>query len=480
MNISLFAAAIFSLFAFGAAITLLSRFKNWRFGFFAAATAVLAAVLMGRFSATLLSADWEWRISKDSTEVASVALSVLVIFAVFFLERIIGQQSAEDRDLRLPQYTVERAAISAFWVGQDGKILYANAWSCQCLGYSRSDLLSKRIFDVDGSFTADVWSGYWEHLQEAGSITYESSYARASGEPFAVDVTANFLEFEGNKYCCMFARDITERKRAEAELVTAKEQAEAANMAKSEFLANVSHELRTPLNAIIGFSEVLTLQSFGPIGSERYLSYASDIHHSGNHLLGIINNILDLSKAEAGEMSLHEQEVDLRNILLECSRMFDDGSSKPGVSLSFDVPDHPLSLCGDRRLISQVIINLVSNAIKFTGQDGSVTVRAGEHENSGYFVEVKDNGIGISSENLENIMQPFFQVEDAFSRHYQGTGLGLPLARKIIELHGGEMAIESKLEEGTTVCVLFPAIRKAADRAQLTVGETDIASSPTG
>ena len=483
MNVSLFASTVISLFAFGGALLLMTRYRNWRFGFFAAATAAIAALLVGRHTADLFTAEWEWTFSGSGKEISGVALSALVLFAVVFLERIINRQREAEQAFKLPRHSMERAAIAAFWVGKDGRIVDVNEWACESLDYDKKDLIDRPIGDIDTALSRVVWPAHWNNIRDNRSLAYEAQYRTHRGESLSVDVTANYIELDGKEYCATFARDITERKQAETELRAAKDQAEAANQAKSEFLANMSHELRTPLNAIIGFSEVLSLETFGPLGSNRYRAYANDIHQSGVHLLGIINGILDLSKAESGKLTLDEQDVEVVDILQRCERLFREEASKEDISIAIETIGSEPRLRADPRLVTQVVINLLSNAVKFTDRGGGVKVTTGQDDDGGCFVEVRDNGIGIADTDLSRIMQPFVQVENVFSRKHEGTGLGLPLVKKIMELHGGTTAVDSELGGGTTVTIRFPndrTLRTAATEQPSSFEAPSVAVGETG
>ena len=218
MNVSLFASTAFSLFAFGAAVILLLRYRSWRFGFFAAATAVVAALLLGRHSATFLNDQWVWTLSSGRSDVGGVALSALAMIAVVFLERLINRQLKMEQALELPRYSVDRAAILAFWIGKDGRIVDANEWACECLGYEKPTLLTRTAHDIDKSLGSASWRVHWEKLKSSRSLSYEAKYRTLAGPLFSVDVTATYFEFDGDEYCVAFAQDITERKRQEQAL----------------------------------------------------------------------------------------------------------------------------------------------------------------------------------------------------------------------------------------------------------------------
>jgi two-component system cell cycle sensor histidine kinase PleC len=240
------------------------------------------------------------------------------------------------------------------------------------------------------------------------------------------------------------------------------ERAEAANRAKSEFLANMSHELRTPLNAIIGFSELMQSGLFGPLGSQRYEEYVRDIHGSGNYLLGVINDILDMSKIEAGRFSIDREEIDLGPLVHETVRVISLQAADKSITVDTSIADS-MTLNGDRRAIKQIALNLLSNAVKFTGNGGKVSVRA-KKTSGAVILTIEDNGCGIAPDALKKLGKPFEQVENQFSKSHAGSGLGLAISRSLAQLHGGALKIRSTHGVGTIVSVRIP-VRKAARRA---------------
>ena len=243
----------------------------------------------------------------------------------------------------------------------------------------------------------------------------------------------------------------------EQHLRVAKEGAEAANRAKSEFLANMSHELRTPLNAIIGFSEMIKVEMFGPV-AERYRGYAADVYDSGSHLLGLINEILDLSKLEAGQFELYEEDVDLPGTVEACLHLVEPQAQKSKIRISAALDPAVRLIRADDRRIRQILINLLSNAVKFTPDGGKIRVSSFLKDGR-LAIEVSDTGIGVAAEDMAKVMTSFGQVESKVSRKYEGSGLGLPLAKHLVELHGGTMTLESQVDVGTTVTVMLPSNR---------------------
>jgi len=263
----------------------------------------------------------------------------------------------------------------------------------------------------------------------------------------------------------IFLSDFTLIKEREESLKRAKREAEAANASKSRFLANMSHELRTPLNAIIGFSEIISGEIFGALGNVRYLDYSRDILRSGRHLLAVINSVLDLSKSESGKMQLDAQPVDMAEVLCDCVAMMREQCAAAG--LCFTVAEIPaLPLVGDAAKLRQIFLNLLSNAVKFTEKGGTVSLSAAT-TSAAVSVTVGDTGIGMSSADIEIAFQPFGQVDNRLERKYEGTGLGLPLTKALVDLHGGNMAIESARGAGTRITVTLPRTPAGVETAEL-------------
>jgi two-component system cell cycle sensor histidine kinase PleC len=256
-------------------------------------------------------------------------------------------------------------------------------------------------------------------------------------------------------------RQKTELSDANEKYLAEKQRAEAANKAKSEFLANMSHELRTPLNAILGFSEILLARMFGPVGSPKYEEYAKDIHESGKHLLNVINDILDMSKIEAGQMKIRCETIDLGPLIEESMRLTAIPAEEKNITVSQQVNDG-LSIVADRRAMKQIAINLLSNAVKFTPDGGRVTVRCRARGNC-VMLAIADTGIGIAPQSLARLGRPFEQVESQLTKTYHGSGLGLAIAKSLAGLHGGAMKLRSKLGVGTIVCVMLPLGPAAQD-----------------
>lgn len=277
-------------------------------------------------------------------------------------------------------------------------------------------------------------------------------YARISGAPVFDDM-GEFIGYRG------FARDVTRERLSDQALRTAKEEAELANRAKTEFLANMSHELRTPLNSIIGFSDILVSETFGALNIPQYREYACDINDAGKHLLQLINDLLDLARIERGQLQLNEQRLDLGLLVNACHRLVRERAFDAGVSLMIDCPPDLPPLLADELRVKQALVNLLSNAIKFTDRGGAISVVTRRQDDGSVRVTVADTGVGISSEDIAVALSEFGQVDGTLTRKHEGTGLGLTLSRKLIELHGGALEMESEVGQGTSVHLVFPVKR---------------------
>jgi len=252
-------------------------------------------------------------------------------------------------------------------------------------------------------------------------------------------------------------QNITASKQNELALREAKEEADAANRAKSDFLATMSHELRTPLNAILGFAEVIKDEIMGPAPA-LYVGYARDIYTSGRHLLDLVDDVLDISKLEAGKVELHESDFELTPLLQEVAAWFGKQAEAAAVAIQGEFGELP-RVRADKRLVKQVLLNLLSNALKFTPAGGRVTIETRHEAGAGLTISVADTGIGMSAPELAVALTPFGQIDSKIARNYKGTGLGLPISRSLMKLHGGGLALESTPGQGTRVSVTLPEAR---------------------
>ena len=298
-------------------------------------------------------------------------------------------------------------------------------------------------------------------LDSPGS--FEETTALPNGEQRVLLTTKALLHDQDGRPSLVVTAslDITDRKEAELALLAAKEEAELASRSKTEFLANMSHELRTPLNAIIGFSQVMSDELLGPLGNPRYSSYARDISASAQHLLGIISDILDVSKLEAGKIELDENEIDIGQMARDILHLVAERAHALEIAVELELGAELPTLKADALKLKQVMLNLVTNAIKFSHSGGRVLIRARAGED-GLRIEVVDHGIGMDEAEIETAVTRFGQVASTWNRKHPGTGLGLPLAIGLVELHGGRLVIESEKGVGTTVTVCLPSERLLA------------------
>ncbi|AFV24841.1 sensory transduction histidine kinase [Methanolobus psychrophilus R15] len=338
-------------------------------------------------------------------------------------------------------------------IDQDGKVFEANPRYAEMLGYSHEEVQSLYMWDWDIHYTREQ---LLEMLRNADSkgILHETRQRRKDGTLIDVEINANAALFGGRKLSFCVCRDITERKKAEEELLNAKLSAETANKSKDEFLATMSHELRTPLNSIIGFSDILLSGNYGDL-NEKQATYIDYILQGGRHLLHLINDILDLSKVEAGKMDLDYELFYVADVIEEIGVLISPLAIKKGIHLASRVDPQVGVVDADKTKFKQILYNLASNAIKFTPEKGHVTIEAKLSVNL-LQISVTDTGMGIAQGDMEKLFQPFKQLNPYLTREHEGTGLGLALVKSFIEMHGGKIRVESKPGEGSIFTFVIP------------------------
>ena len=362
-----------------------------------------------------------------------------------------------------------------------GRIVQVNETFLSDYGWEKSDLMGADFTLLlppeDHGVSKKLYGAFIER-GETGSR--EIQLICKDGRIADVILTTSLLELsQKRKFMVATLRDITERKNMMRNLRRAKEDADSANRAKSAFLANMSHELRTPLNAIIGFSELMKNEMFGPVGNAKYLEYLADVHFSARHLLEIINDVLDMSKIEAGKVELIESEVRMVEIFDSVGKIMGQRAQDAGLELAFGLQEELPNIKADQRLVRQMLINLVANAVKFSPAGSKIRINAAVLENRNFRISVEDSGIGIPQDKIKTVLEPFGQAYDPQYYKGQGTGLGLPLAKAMVELHGGALAIASVENVGTRVFLDFPPERilppglKARKNKENRAGNTD-------
>lgn len=417
----------------------LERYIAWPL---AAAASVADRIADGKFETPIPNG------TKDET---GVLLRSMAVMQANIREMVAREAArAQSAEVRLAD-ALENSGEGVILTGSDGRVIIANRQIGEffpnlaehLVGFDlkstlhllEDELLEQQEAPAAGTITSMLQSGAFTTERQL----HDERWIRLNGEPTR----------EGGYM--IFVSDFTALKNREIHYMRAKQAAEEASASKTRFLANMSHELRTPLNAIIGFSEIITNQIFGKIENGRYVDYARDILRSGRHLLDVINDVLDLTKSEAGRMSFNPQPVDLRYVLLDCAKMIQQQCAEKNIALLLPELKAPIPVMGEKAKLRQIFLNLLSNAVKFT-DTGGVSIKTAS-DGDGVLVSVTDTGIGMSKEGISVAMIPFAQVDNRLARKYEGTGLGLTLTKNLVELHRGELTIESEPGKGTMVTV---------------------------
>ncbi|MDO8877771.1 MAG: histidine kinase dimerization/phospho-acceptor domain-containing protein [Pseudolabrys sp.] len=378
-------------------------------------------------------------------------------------EDALRRTSDENYELRA---ILDTATDGVLVLDRAGRVLSANRSAQALFGYDAADFTElsfgelfapeSRRFALD--YLERLASGGGDRLLDAGRETIGRV---RQGGLVPLYVTMGRIE-DGDKFCAVL-RDITAWKRTEEELINARQQAERASTAKSEFLAKISHEIRTPLNAIIGFSEVMMDERFGAIGNERYKQYLKDIHASGGHLISLLNDLLDLSKIEAGKLDLTFVSVNLNDIVQQCVAMMQQQANRERVIIRTSLPLNLPPIVADARSVRQIALNLLSNSIKFTGAGGQMIVSTALNDDNEAVLRVRDTGVGMSENELQTALEPFRQLATSSRWGSSGTGLGLPITKALAEANHARFRITSQPDDGTLVEVAFPATRVLAE-----------------
>jgi PAS domain S-box-containing protein len=337
------------------------------------------------------------------------------------------------------------------------KFIQVNRGAQINLGYTMEELEELTASDIKPNIPRHEFDELIRPLRDGSEekIVFETVHQRKDGSTYDVEVHLEVMQTETPAVFVAIVQDITERKRAEEDLRRALVNAEQANQAKSEFLATMSHELRTPLNAILGFSEILSGQYLGPTGKEKTREYAKDINASGEHLLELVNDLLDISTIEAGKHSLVKEQLSISDTVQDCTKFIAENMESKGIELVINKLDKLPSFYADRRAIRQILLNLLSNSTKFTAEGGKITLSVTASSEQTTF-KVTDTGIGIPAEKIPKLTDPFVRGEQNPHKSVDGWGLGLSIANSLVELHDGTLEIESIVDKGTTVTVTLP------------------------
>ncbi len=375
---------------------------------------------------------------------------------VVLLMEDVSDKKKTEQSLKMTRFGLEYAGDIILWVDENARFLFANDTACRKYGYSKEELLARGVTDVDSRVTMMQWYELLQILETKNSLTMESIHRTRKEEAFPVEISINKFIFDGKKYYFAFVRDISERKKND-ELEQKIQVARKSAALKQQFLANMSHEIRTPMTGIMGMTSLLMRTNLSPAQQE----YVRNIKISSENLLNIINDVLDLSKIEAGKMDLKPNRIVFREFVDEVKELFYHQAQNKAISFSVHTdPLIPVHLLVDDQRLKQVLNNLLSNAFKFT-DEGEVSVSFGVKQKRKkellLYCKVRDTGMGISEENQKQVFEKFTQIDTSLIRPFEGTGLGLAICRELTQLMGGEISVESEPGEGSVFTFTFVA-----------------------
>lgn len=403
--------------------------------------------------ASVPARNWNiWAVS-----IGTFGLFSLVLFINYLRsrERETSRERLESSSRRYESLFEHASDAIVLYTIDTGLLVDANKPAMKLFGFSQDDIGRIKVTELYPKTLKGEAVRKLEDMREGGNPVFNWDIINRDGIVLPAEISAKLIETGDEPVIQAIVRDRSRQRQYETDLLAAKREAEFANHAKSQFLANMSHELRTPLNAIIGFAQIIGSELFGKIGVPQYRDYALDIQKSGEHLLRVISDILDISKIEAGEMRFDLEPVDIRVPLTEATRICNGRAMQKALDLHLDLPDTILHVRGDELKLKQAFLNIIGNAIKFT-EVGHLTISAIRLPEGDVEISIADTGRGMSAEDIEWVMHPFAQANDIMTSDNEGTGLGLALVDAFVKAHGGTVRIESDVGKGTTVFVRLP------------------------